>query len=34
MRQGKNAIVNVYEMQEDWDQYRVLSFEKEWKCGR
>ena len=29
MRQGKNAIVNAYEMQENWEKYRVLSFEKE-----
>lgn len=29
MRQGKSAIVNVYEMEENWEKYRVLSFEKE-----
>lgn len=29
MRNGKTAVVNVYEMQDNWDQYRVLSFEKE-----
>ena len=29
MRQGKTAIVNVYEMENDWEKYRVLSFEKE-----
>lgn len=25
----ENAIVNVYELSEEWDDYRVLSFEKE-----
>ena len=29
MRQRKAAIVNIYEMKENWDNYRVLSFEKE-----
>lgn len=29
MRQGKTAIVNVYEMEDSWEKYRVLSFEKE-----
>lgn len=29
MRQGKTAIVNVYEMEDNWEKYRVLSFEKE-----
>lgn len=29
MRQGKSAIVNVYEMPNNWESYRVLSFEKE-----
>ncbi|MBE5893283.1 MAG: DUF3990 domain-containing protein [Lachnospiraceae bacterium] len=29
MRQGKKAIVNVYKMEDNWDKYRVLSFEKE-----
>ena len=29
MRQGKTSIVNVYEMQCNWESYRVLSFEKE-----
>ncbi len=29
MRQGKPAVVNVYEMEDNWDNYRVLSFEKE-----
>lgn len=29
MRQGKPAIVNVYEMPDDLEQYRVLSFEEE-----
>lgn len=29
MRQGSHAIVNVYEMQDDLDNYRTLSFEKE-----
>ena len=29
MRQEKAAIVNVYELSEQWDKFRVLSFEKE-----
>lgn len=29
MRQEKNAIVNVYELSEVWDDFKVLSFEKE-----
>ena len=29
MRQEKAAIVNVYELSEEWDDFRVLSFEKE-----
>ena len=29
MRQEKPAIVNVYELSEEWDDYKVLSFEKE-----
>lgn len=29
MRQGKQAIVNIYELSEDWSGFRVLSFEKE-----
>lgn len=29
MRQGKTAIVNVYNMENNWEKYRVLSFEKE-----
>ena len=29
MRQGKTAIVNVYNMEDNWEKYRVLSFEKE-----
>ena len=29
MRQEKTAIVNIYELSEKWDDYRVLSFEKE-----
>lgn len=29
MRQGKTAIVNVYEMEDNREKYRVLSFEKE-----
>lgn len=29
MRQGKNAIVNAYRMEDCWEGYRVLSFEKE-----
>ena len=29
MRQEKTAIVNVYELSEKWDGFRVLSFEKE-----
>lgn len=26
-RQGKSPIVNIYEMQENWEDYRVLAFE-------
>ena len=29
MRQEKVAIVNVYELSEEWDDFKVLSFEKE-----
>lgn len=29
MRQEKPAIVNVYELSEEWDDYKVLSFKKE-----
>lgn len=29
MRQEKAAIVNIYELSEHWDEFRVLSFEKE-----
>lgn len=29
MRQEKTAIVNVYEMDDNWSDYKVLSFEKE-----
>lgn len=29
MRQEKTAVVNIYEMSEDWSKLRVLSFEKE-----
>jgi len=29
MRQEKAAIVNVYEMEDNWDNYKVLSFEAE-----
>lgn len=29
MRQGKTAIVNIYEMKDNCTDYRVLSFEKE-----
>lgn len=29
MCQGKIGIVNVYEMKDGWEKYRVLSFEKE-----
>lgn len=29
MRQEKSAVVNVYEMNDDWHNYKVLSFEKE-----
>lgn len=29
MRQEKPAVVNVYEMSEDWSELLVLSFEKE-----
>jgi hypothetical protein len=29
MRQEKTGIVNVYDLAEDWDNYKVLSFEHE-----
>ena len=29
MRQEKTALVNIYEMSEDWSDLRVLTFEKE-----
>ena len=29
MRQEKSGIVNVYDLSEDWSEFRVLSFEKE-----
>ena len=29
MRQEKTAIVNVYELEDTWDNYKVLSFEEE-----
>ncbi len=29
MRQGSKAVVNIYEMKENWKEYRVLSFESE-----
>ncbi len=29
MRQGKVAVVNIYDMEDAWSNYRVLSFEKE-----
>ena len=29
MRQGKSAFVNVYDLDENWNNYRILSFEKE-----
>lgn len=29
IRQGKNAIVNIYHMKDNYKNYRVLSFEKE-----
>ena len=29
MRQEKPAIVNVYELSEEWEDFKVLSFEKE-----
>ena len=29
MRQGKKAIVNVYEMLDNWEKYKVLSFSEE-----
>ena len=29
MRQNKEAIVNIYELKEDWDGFKVLSFEEE-----
>ena len=33
MRQEKAAIVNVYELSEEWDNFPVLSFEKKMKNG-
>ena len=29
MRLGKGAFVNVYDLDENWNNYRILSFEKE-----
>jgi hypothetical protein len=29
MRQGEAAIVNVYDLEENWNNYRILSFEQE-----
>lgn len=29
MRQGKGAFVNVYDLDKNWNNYRILSFEKE-----
>lgn len=29
MRQGKNGIVNFYELKDNWKEYKVLSFEEE-----
>lgn len=29
MRQNREAIVNIYELKEDWDGFNVLSFEEE-----
>ena len=29
MRQNKQAIVNIYELNENWDDFKVLSFEEE-----
>lgn len=29
MRQSKKAVVNIYKMTDNWESYRVLSFEKE-----
>ena len=29
MRQGKKAVVNIYEIEENWKEYRVLSFKRE-----
>jgi len=29
MRQNSTAVVNIYELSEDWDSFKVLSFEKE-----
>ena len=29
MRQNKEAIVNIYELNENWDDFKVLSFEEE-----
>lgn len=35
MRQEKTAIVNVYDLSEDWNDFRILSFEKwlDFVCG-
>lgn len=29
MRQNKDAVVNIYELKEEWDGFKVLSFEEE-----
>jgi len=29
MRQNSTAVVNIYELSENWDSFKVLSFEKE-----
>ena len=34
MRQEKTAIVNVYELSEEWEDFKVLSFEKENECRK
>ena len=29
LRQGKSCVVNVYQLRDDWSNYKVLSFDKE-----
>ena len=33
MRQEKKAIVNIYELSEKWDDYRVLSLKRKMRNG-